>query len=108
MEAQQAGKPNPFPERVLKNVNEFPKRELLENGSHAGHAALLSWPYKIHSIGNKKKGTQYELYNLAEDPMEKNDLAKTNPVILKKMKTAIQTWQTSVLKSLEGNDYINK
>ena len=105
MEAQQAKKTNPFPERVLKNVNDFPKRELLENGSHAGHAALLSWPYKIHSIGNKKKGTRYELYNLAEDPMEKSDLAQAKPLILKKMKFSIQTWQASVLKSLEGNDY---
>ena len=108
MEAQQAGKSNPFPERVLKNVNEFPQREFSAKGSHTGHAALLNWPYKIHSIGNKKKGTRYELYNLVEDPMEKNDLAKTKPVILKKMKLSIQTWQASVLNSLEGNDYINK
>ena len=50
MEAQQAGKPNPHPERVLKNVNAFPARKPLANGNYPGHAAIIDWPYKIHTI----------------------------------------------------------
>ena len=105
MEAQQTGKPNPHPERILKNVNAFPARKALANGSYPGHAALIDWPYKIHAIGNGKKGTRYELYNLAKDPMESNDLAGLDNIVFKKMKAAIGLWQKSVMESLEGKDY---
>jgi hypothetical protein len=47
MEAQQAGKPSPFPERVLKNVEEFPS---FERGNYKGHAAWNDWPWKLHRI----------------------------------------------------------
>ena len=108
MEAQQAGKPTPLPKRLLKNVNQFPKRKAHANGSYPGHAALLQWPWKIHAIGHAKKGPRYELYNLQNDPMEQKDLSKQHPDLLKKMKASIHTWQSSVLKSLEGADYETK
>ncbi|MCP5538421.1 MAG: sulfatase-like hydrolase/transferase [Akkermansiaceae bacterium] len=105
MLAQKAGKPTPFPERLLKNVNEYPKRKPYANGSQPGHAALLDWPYKIHAIGDKRKGTRFELYNLEQDPMEKLNLATKEPAVFKKMKTAVLDWQASVIRSLEGGDY---
>ena len=104
MDAQQAGKPNPHPERVLKNVNEFPARKPLPNGSYPGHAAVIDWPYKIHAISSGKS-TRYEFYNLEKDPMEATDLSKENSAAFKKMKMFIGSWQRSVMDSLEGKDY---
>ena len=108
MNAQQSGKPTPYPERILKNVNKFPTRPPLPNGSYPGHAALIDWPYKIHVINAPKKEIRYELYNLDKDPMETTNLSKKEPGIFNKMKISINTWQASVISSLEGKDYPNK
>ncbi|MDA9830330.1 sulfatase-like hydrolase/transferase [Akkermansiaceae bacterium] len=102
MEAQQAKQANPFPDRLLKNVNDFPK---YEDGSHqSGHAALLDWPFKIHGIYNKKKIT-WELYDLSKDPMETTPLNTQQPQRLAGMQKQLTTWQKSVLSSHAGNDY---
>ena len=99
--AKNAGEPNPFPNRILKNVNKFPK---WERGKYNGHAALNAWPWKLHRIENKNK-VRYELYNLDDDPMEKTDLLGKKPEIAKKLKSDLATWQSSVFDSLEGKDY---
>lgn len=41
MEAQQAGEATPHPERLLKNINDFPKRD---RSNFNGHAAWTQWP----------------------------------------------------------------
>lgn len=106
MKAQEASQPTPFPERLLKNVNEFPELQPFDGQHYYGHAALLDWPYKIHIIGNrKKKSVAYELYNLEKDPMEENDLIKIEVERFAKMKKALAVWQASVISSLKGNDY---
>lgn len=106
MTAQQAGESTPLPDRLLKNVNEFPNHKRGGNGSYPGHAALLDWPYKIHVISSKKeKATRYELYNLETDPMEQHNLMSSESKIAEKMKTAIDRWQDSVIHSLNGKDY---
>lgn len=103
MEAQQAGKETPLPERLLKNVNEFPS---YSEGAHKkGHAALLDWPHKIHAIYKHNKIT-WELYDLDKDPMESKDLSPTfAPEKLESLKEKLTTWQKSVLHSHEGKDY---
>ena len=106
MAAQQAGEKTPFPGRLLKNVNEFPNHQRNKHGSYPGHAALLDWPYKIHVIRDQKtRKNRYELYDLEKDPMEATDLIYRDPVITQKMKQAIDQWQDSVIKSLNGKDY---
>ena len=102
MEAQQGRQPNPFPGRVLKNVNDFPKYTATSHQS--GHAALLDWPFKIHAIYNKKK-TIWELYDLSDDPMETTPLNEKQSDRLAVMQKQLTAWQKSVLKSHAGHDY---
>ena len=101
MEAQQQGLPNPHPERLLKNVEEFPE---FERGDYPGHAAWNDWPWKIHRI-QKTDQLTIELYHLVDDPMEANDLAKKEPGRVKRMLKELQQWQASVYDSWEGKDY---
>jgi len=69
-----------------------------------GHAAWLDWPWKLHRI-EAKKGVKFELYNLAEDPEERNDLTARHPERLKAMKAELKKWQRAVVRSLNGKDY---
>jgi len=101
LEAENAGKPNPHPERILKNVKEFPTFDLSDL---EGHAAWNEWPWKLHRIERKDKVT-YELYDLNKDPMETTDLTKNEPVRVARMKASLENWQRSVLNSWAGKDY---
>ena len=105
MEAQQGGEPNPFPERVLKNVNIFPK--YTTNSHQSGHAALLAWPFKIHAIYGKKK-TTWELYDLSKDPMESKVLNEKKAKNFSTMQKQLTAWQKSVLQSHSGHDLQNR
>ena len=69
-----------------------------------GHSAWLDWPWKLHRI-EAKKGVKFELYNLAEDPKEGNNVAGRHPERLKSMKKELKKWQKSVVRSLNGEDY---
>jgi arylsulfatase A-like enzyme len=69
-----------------------------------GHSAWLDWPWKLHRI-NAKRGIKLELYNLADDPEERNDLAGRKPELVKTMKAKLEEWQKSVVRSLNGEDY---
>ncbi len=101
LEAEKAGKPNPHPERILKNVKEFPTFDLSDL---EGHAAWNEWPWKLHRIERKDKVT-YELYDLNKDPMETTDLTKNEPARVARMKASLENWQRSVLNSWAGKDY---
>ena len=102
MEAQQKGTPNPFPERLLKNVLDFPERR---SRGLVGHAAWNDWPWKLHRIEMKKGEVVIELYDLQKDPMETTNLAEQEPQTVKQMQQQLETWQRSVLESWEGKDY---
>jgi hypothetical protein len=102
MEAQQAGKPTPHPERLKKDIGAFPQ---FSETKLRGHAALLDWPWKLHSIHAKK--LNYQLYNLSSDPMESKNLA-ANPEHRERldgMQKKLNDWQVSVIRSLNGKDY---
>ena len=101
MEAQQAGAPNPHPDRVLKNVAEFPTFTV---DDMKGHSAWNKWPWKLHRIQKEKK-VSYQLYNLVEDPMEKTDLSDQQDDRVGEMAKELEAWQRSVLDSWEGRDY---
>lgn len=102
MEAQQAGKPDPFPERLLGNVREFP---VFGVDALRGHAAWNDWPWKLHRIQRGAADPKFELYQLADDPMESHDLAGTEPERVAAMRAALEHWQHSVLDSWTGKDY---
>jgi len=101
LEAEEAGQPNPHPERILKNVMEFPT---FGDDALRGHAAWNDWPWKLHRIEVDGQVTQ-ELYHLIDDPMEARDLAGTEPERVAAMKEKLEAWQRSVLASWSGADY---
>jgi arylsulfatase A-like enzyme len=87
--------------------------------SHAGkqssHAALLDWPYKLHTspvAGRDRKGKKAGealpavlLYDVSKDPKETTDLAAQEPGRVAKMTATLEAWKASVEKSLAGADY---
>jgi len=75
-------------------VDEFP-----------AHAVWVDGNYKLHCLPMKSGVEQFQLYDLAADVGEKNDLAAEQPDRVKVMATALRTWQRSVLNSLNGGDY---
>ena len=52
-----------------------------------------------------KRSPSFELYNLADDPMERNDRAEAQPERVAAMSAALEHWQRSVLDSWAGKDY---
>jgi arylsulfatase A-like enzyme len=103
MEAQRTGKPDPHPERLLKNVREFPS---FGGDARRGHAAWIDWPWKLHRIQPRGAAEpKLELYHLADDPLEAADLAAKEPRRATAMRAALEAWQRSVLESWAGKDY---
>jgi arylsulfatase A-like enzyme len=102
-EAQQAGKEVDDPSRQLLDaariVRQYPEDHF------PGHAAWLDWPWKLHRIERNSK-VEFELYDLAEDPLERTDLSGRNPERLASMKTQLEQWHRSVVRSLNGKDYV--
>ena len=102
MEAQRSGQPSPHPERMRKDIDEFPQ---FPEDKFTGHAAWLDWPWKLHR--KEAKEVTFELYNLATHPMEDKDLSTNaeHRERLKTMKRELAKWQLSVTRSLNGEDY---
>ena len=101
MQAQQAGTPTPHPERLRKDIDEYPQ---FPEDKFIGHAAWLDWPWKLH---RKERGSvSFELYNLVEDPMEATDLAELpeHEARVGQMRIGLADWQLSVTRSLNGKD----
>ncbi len=63
-----------------------------------GPAAWLDGDYKLH----RPTGA---LHNLAKDPVEKVNLAATEPGRVVRMQSQLEAWQKSVVRSLNGEDY---
>lgn len=99
--AQQAGTevtPHTFGADAGKVTRKHPPDSL------PGHAAWLAWPWKLHRI-ERKGQARLELYNLARDPMEKQDLSAGQADRVEAMKADLEAWQKSVVRSLNGEDY---
>ena len=103
LEERQTGKEAGDPSRLRLDAGEI-ARHYPEN-TFPGHAAWLDWPWKLHRIHNKKGQITLELYNLAKDPQEKNNLLTQQSGRVKSMKSQLEDWQKSVVRSLNGKDY---
>jgi arylsulfatase A-like enzyme len=75
------------------------------NDQFPGHAAWTDGDWKLHRIENKQGKVRWELYHLDEDPRETEDLAASEPAVVKRLQPAMQTWLTSVVNSCNGGDY---
>lgn len=93
---QPAAKPAPDPGNITKvfSVDELP-----------GHSAWIDGRYKLHRKAGKDGSVRFELYNLEDDPQEKNDIADQTPEHVESMREELRTWQRSVIRSLNGEDY---
>ena len=99
--AQQAGTeitPHTFGADAGKVTQQYPLDRF------PGHAAWLDWPWKLHRI-ERKGPPRLELYDLARDPKEANDLADAQPQRVAAMRPKLEAWLQSVVRSLNGEDY---
>jgi arylsulfatase A-like enzyme len=99
---QEAGNAPEVPKDVMKQfqIENLPKPDL---DYQKGSAALIDGDWKLRRDGQKAK-----LFNLAEDPGEKNDLAKDQPERAASMDKLLSRWQRSVVQSLRGEDYASE
>jgi len=71
-----------------------------------GHSAWIDGDWKLHRIADQTGSkVRFELYDLADDPGEKNDLCARESERAERMKAALEGWQRSVIRSLNGADY---
>ncbi|MEW6359909.1 MAG: sulfatase-like hydrolase/transferase [Planctomycetota bacterium] len=103
LQAQQEGEEDADPLLLCADAGKI-TMQYPEN-SFPGHAAWLDWPWKLHRIQGKKGDVKWSLYNLAEDPGEEKDLSAEQAERVKAMKTDLDAWLASVVRSLNGKDY---
>ena len=65
--------------------------------------ALVEERYKLLHRATKKGG--YELYDLLDDPAEKNNLIASKPEVVKRMKAVMAASDESCRLSRDGADY---
>lgn len=70
-----------------------------------GHAAWLEGDWKLHRMNSQDGEPRFELYHLGNDPEESTNRLAEEPERLATMRAALDAWQNSVLRSLNGEDY---
>jgi arylsulfatase A-like enzyme len=103
LEAQRNGEEPDDTLRLRLDAGEI--AEPYPDDTFPGHAAWLDWPWKLHRIEGKDGEVRLELYDLEEDPMEQEDLVTRNSKRVFSMRSRLETWQASVVHSLNGGDY---
>ncbi|MBM4082081.1 MAG: N-acetylgalactosamine 6-sulfate sulfatase, partial [Planctomycetes bacterium] len=104
LQEQTAGKGPADASRLCLNAGEIAEQH--PEDAFPGHAAWLDWPWKLHRIQGKKADAKWELYNLADDPGEEKDLAAQEAQRVNSMKSQLEAWLASVVRSLNGKDYV--
>jgi arylsulfatase A-like enzyme len=104
LRAQQAGR-EPEPDWKLR-LDAAKISEHYSETELPGHSAWIDGDWKLHRITDKTGGkVRFELYDLADDRQEKNDVFAEKPDRAAEMKAALEAWQRSVVGSLNGEDY---
>ncbi len=103
LEAQKAGRDVFDKSRLRLEAGKI--TEQYPEDSFPGHAAWLDWPWKLHRIEGDAD-VIWELYNLTQDPGEDRDLVLKEADRVQSMQTELEDWQRSVVRSLNGKDYL--
>jgi len=101
--AQLAGKDLP-PNAKVPPAAKLPKPAYATD-SFPGHSAWVEDDWKLHRIQNKRGQVRWELYNLADDKSETNDLAATEQQRVRRYRGRLEKWLGSVVNSHNGEDY---
>ena len=101
--AQRIGREPDDPEKLRLDAAEIKKQ--YPKNEFPGHAAWIDDDWKLHRITDKKGNVKWELYDLAKDREEANDLADAEPDRVKKMRADLEAWLQGVIDSLNGEDY---
>lgn len=101
--AQQAGEEPDDPEKLRLDADKIGKQ--YPTDAFPGHSAWLDYPWKLHRI-EKGGNIKWELYNLADDPMEAKPI--DDALRIATMKAELEDWLTSVVFSLNGGDYASE
>ena len=108
LKEQHEGKPSSYDDATLSQIT-----KQYDESDRSGEAAWMDGDWKLLALppaaANKKNPGRSErtfaLFNLKNDPAEKNDLAAKEPQRLEQMKQALEKWQAGVIRSLNGGDY---
>jgi arylsulfatase A-like enzyme len=74
---------------------------------YLGPRAIIEGDLKL-VIHEEKSGLRRELFNLKADPGERADLSSHESEAVRRLENVLREWQTSVLKSLGGADYLKR
>ncbi|MFK7736080.1 MAG: sulfatase-like hydrolase/transferase [Pirellulaceae bacterium] len=72
-----------------------------------GETAIIDNDWKLLHVGKKKtrKDKRMELYNLAQDPGEQNDLSESEPEKFAQLQSEMDRFLVSLEQSMAGKDY---
>ena len=93
----------PAPEELKPDAGEI--KEIFDANDFAGRSAWLDWPWKLIRIRMATSSETFELYNLEEDPMERENRYPADNGRAASMRTGMEEWMRSVIGSLNGEDY---
>ena len=82
---------------------EIPRRSRPIGFRHTSRLAMIDNEFKI--VKPNGKSDRLELYNLADDPAETNDLSQSETQVFARLKARLQAWNASVDSSVLGRDY---
>jgi arylsulfatase A-like enzyme len=70
-----------------------------------GHSAWIDDNFKLHRVANEDGEVQFSLFDLSIDPVEQIDLFHQEAEKASRMRAELESWQRSVLRSMNGRDY---
>ncbi|HUG69212.1 MAG TPA: sulfatase-like hydrolase/transferase [Pirellulaceae bacterium] len=103
LKAQQAGG-DLEPHESSQRAAELPS-PAYSTSDFPGHSAWIDGDWKLHRIESKNGKVNWELYNLAADPKETDNVSAVAADRVALMRGGLEKWLVSVVNSLNGWDY---
>jgi arylsulfatase A-like enzyme len=91
-------------DKYTRTFRNFHYQEISEQ-DFGGARSVLDNRYKLVVDAQSGNKSTIELFDLTNDPAEKQNLIKSHKKIAEKMEKQLREWQQSVLESLTGADY---